>query len=132
MSGVSAGSGCHREDASEQTNAISPATGSKLVRKEEREQLGVCGPTSGSGCHREDASEQTHANSPATGIKQARKEESEWPGVSGVSSGGGHHRGWGKQAHTNVGTSDGQCPVKVLIIDGLDDSSVTKSAANGR
>ena len=124
-------SGCHSESERERTHANSPVTGIKRARKRESERPGLSGPASGSRCQREGESERTHANSPATASKRTRKEESEWPSVSGVFVGAGHHRGWSEQPHVNAGASDGQCPVEVIIVDGPDDSSVTKSSANG-
>ena len=131
VSGPASGSRCQREGESERTHANSPATGSKRARKKESERPDVHRPASGSGCQRESESERTHANSPATASKRTRKEESERPSVSGVFVGAGHHRGWSEQPHVNAGASDGQCPVEVIIVDGPDDSSVTKSSANG-
>ena len=97
----------------------------------ESEQPGASGPVAGSGRHGEGASEQSNANSSAAGSKRTRREESEQPGVSGPVAGSGRHReGESEQAHANV--SDGRCPAEVVIVDGPDDSSVNKSAANGR
>ena len=75
MSGPVAGSGRHREGASEQSNANSSAAGSKQTRREESEQPGVSRPVAGSGRHREGASEQSNANSPAAGSKQREEKK---------------------------------------------------------
>ena len=145
MSVPVSGSGRHVDGASEQTHANSPVAGSKRARREEREQRGVSVPVSGSERHVDGASKQTHANSPVAGSKRARREEREQRGVSvpvsererpdlsvpGIGS-GCHREGASEQTHANLGAIDDQCPVEVVIVDGPDDSSVTKSAANGR
>ena len=117
--------------ANEQTHANSSVTGRKRARKE-RERPVASVPASGSESDVDGANEQTHVNEPVAGVKRARKER-ERPGASVPASGSESDvDGASEQTHANDGTIDGQCPVEVVIVDVLDESLVTKSAANGR